>query len=384
MTTTTNDRDFAAFLAKLATPAAVEYETRNDPDMAALADTIEKIATAFDEHKARVERMETKLARPGGAGTAQTDAADDVTIDIVGGRKGRLLGKTARLTRGEQQMREAGAELADFVAGQVLGRKAVSRGPSLVQTDLAGVIIDDVRARTTVIEAGSRTMIIDGPAVATRITGDATVHQHTEGANDVTVSDVTTDGVTLDPKALVARVPLTAELVEDSANLDLVLRTSLAAAFALKLDALCLATILADVNVPKSATGQDPAIWAKCLEAVTAALAAKQALPTAMITNATDFIARASQLASTAGSWLGKPPVLAGMTELPTTALAAGTALYGGFNDAFMVVTRQELRLEVIRFYDPGRYSHELVAHMRADGVLVQPKRLFKQLKTVV
>ena len=44
---------------------------------------------------------------------------------------------------------------------------------------------------------------------------------------------------------------------------------------------------------------------------------------------------------------------------------------------------RQELRLEIVRFAKPGSASHLLVAHMRAAGVVMQPKALFIQKKTV-
>jgi len=345
--------------------------------------------TQLRDLRTDLERLESRDNLRGllGADGKALEPAGAQKLRLSNGKEALLLSKSARLAPhvAKSGASHAGDELSlgEFVAGHVLGRKAVDRAPELVVTGIAANVIDDVRAQTTVVQAGSPTLVIPGPMKATRITGDATVHQHTEGANDITQSDVTTDGVALDPKALVARVPLTAELVEDSANLDQVLRIALAAAFAVKLDALSLATIIADANVPDSAAGQDPALWLKCLEAVGAAMAAKQPLPTAMICNTADFIARASQQASTAGSWLGKPPALANVAELPTTAIAAGTALYGNFDAAFLVVVRQELRFEVLRFADPGRYSHELVAHMRADGVLVQPKRLFKQLKTV-
>lgn len=62
-------RDHHAFLARLGTRAAKRYERRNAPD---LAETIGKIADGFEEHKQtvrelqqRLDRAETKLARPG-------------------------------------------------------------------------------------------------------------------------------------------------------------------------------------------------------------------------------------------------------------------------------------------------------------------------------
>jgi HK97 family phage major capsid protein len=176
--------------------------------------------------------------------------------------------------------------------------------------------------------------------------------------------------VLCNPKALVALVPLSAEVVADSANLDTMLNTSIAAAFAAKLDILCLATILANASIPKSAVAHATATWAGTMLAITAALGLNQHLPAFHISNTADFMGRAGQLASTAGSWLGKPPVLAGMLELATTRMAAGTALLGDMAEAFAIIARQNLNLEVIRFQKPGSYSHVLVAHARMDGVV--------------
>ncbi|HBH39726.1 MAG TPA: hypothetical protein DDX06_15220 [Curvibacter sp.] len=60
-----------------------------------------------------------------------------------------------------------------------------------------------------------------------------------------------------------------------------------------------------------------------------------------------DMIARASQLASTAGTSLGKPPLLNDMAELQTTTLTAGTALFGNLSAAMALLLRNYLRLEM-------------------------------------
>ena len=338
--------------------------------------------TEIDELRDRLEAVEALRMSPGRVSEAKDSA---LSFKAADGRVFPVLRSGDRLAD-RIKPKDSDFDLGEYVYAAIkgsAGTKAVVSGPALVSTSLAGQVIDAVRAATTIVAAGARTVIIEGGGqVMGRVVGDPTIHQHTEGANDVTVSDMTMDAVTMTPKALVARVPITAEALADSPNLDAALRASLTAAFAAKLDALIMATMLADANIPHSAAGQDPALWGKCLEAVAAAMAANQPIPTAMITNTADFIARASQLANTAGSWLGKPPALANMVEYPTTVLAAGTALYGGF-DSVLIAMRQEMRFEVIRFADAGRYQHELIAHMRADGYVSQPGRLFKQRKTV-
>ena len=308
---------------------------------------------------------------------------DSFSVKMTDGTIVPVLGKSVNCADFFPKSRDEEFSIGEWSKNVMLGTKAVSNS-ALVPVGVSSQVIDAVRTQTTIIEAGAGTIIIDGPTNLAKITSDPTVYEHTEAAADITESDIGLAAVSLNPKSLVAMIPLSMEVVQDSPNLDSVLNTSLAAAFGAKLNALALATIFADTNIPTNATGKDAAIWLKCLEAIGLAMTANQPIPTSMIGNSADFIARASQLASTAGSWLGKPPALAGMTEYPTTGVTAGNAVYGGFERGFAIALRQELRLEIVRFGKPGSASHILVAHMRGAGVVLQPKRLYIQLKTVV
>ena len=370
-------------------------------DFSEIKEILDKQGKAFEEHieanKKRFDVLEEetrklykdnemlakKLGRPA-AGVAHQVREDDApfSIKMSDGSVIPVLKKSARLVDYCPKTQDEGFSIGSYVTDVMTGRKSASNS-ALVPTGVLGQVIDDVRAQSTAVRAGAGTIVIDGPSNLAKITGDPTVYEHTEATTDITESDITLVPVSLNPKALVALIPLSMEVVADSPNLDSVLNTSLASAFATKLDSLALTTILADANIPTSSAGQDPAIWLKCLEAVGEAMAANQPLPVSMIGNTADFIARASQLASTAGSWLGKPPALSGMEEYPTTTVSAGTSIYGGFDRGFAIALRQELRLEVIRFGKPASASHLLVAHMRGAGVVLQPKRLFIQKKTV-
>lgn len=358
---------------------------KEDPTLESIAAAIDQHSTAIEEfkqnHLARLERLETRISRPG---AFHPEASDSNPVEVFTTRDGHefpLIPSTKSVAAIIGNA-DDGFSLGNFARAAVIGNKdsKASSGPALVSTGLFGNVIDKVRAKTAVVQAGASTIVIDGPMAIARLTGDATAHQHTEGATDISESDITATPVTLNPKTLAALVPLTSELVSDSANLDAVLQASLAAAFASKLDALCLATLLADADIPKSAVAHAPATWEGVLLAVGAALAANQELPLAHISAAADYIARASQKASTSGVWLGKPPALAAMKELETTGLSAGTALLGDFAAGFAIAMRQELRVEVVRWAKSTSASHLLVATMRADGVVIQPARLFKQL----
>lgn len=323
--------------------------------------------------------MAKKANRPTLGGATSKEIKNLHTVD---GRKVPLL-------RNDQKFadlyhdQKSDFNIGEFCRDAVVGSTKASSNTALVPVAVGSQIIDLVRAQTVISEAGAGTIAIDGPTNLAKLTTGPTVYQHTEAADDIVESDVIAAPIALNPKLLAVLVPLTVELVQDSPNLDALLNSALAGAFAAKLDALCIATLLADVSIPKSLATQDPALWAKLLEAVGSALALNQRLPSAHISAPADFIARASQLAATAGSWLGKPPALAGMAELQTTGLTAGTALFGNFAEAFAIAMRSELRVEVVRHAKPTSGSHLLVAHMRADGIVLQPGRIFKQLKTV-
>lgn len=260
---------------------------------------------------------------------------------------------------------------------------SVTRGPAIVEEHLAALLIDAVRAKSVISQSGASTIMIGGPSNITRIASDPSVYEHTEGAADISESTPVFEAVAANPKALVALIPLSAEAVADSANLDQVLFLSLAAAFAAKHDDLCLATILADATIPTSAVGQPTATWQGTLGAIGSAMGVNQGTPGALICNTADFIARATQT-STNGGWLGRPEVLQDMLELATTKVTAGTAIFGDWAKAFALVVRQGLSLEVVRFAKSGSYTHLLVAHARMAGYVLQPNGLYIQKATVV
>lgn len=378
--------DFTAFLEKAA--ACPAYEKREEPTIKDVAKAIDQITDAFEVYKSETRKsidfIETRVARPGWNHDAPGMPGTPDLLTSTTGRQHQIYKKGVPVSTPYRPGREEEFSLGQYCRQAVCGStKAMGSGPALVPTWLSANVVDDVRHASVIASAGARYLPVEGPTVVGRIDGDASVIQHTENADDITESDVTLTPVTIDPKMLVSIVPLSEELLQDSPNVDAVIRQSIAAAFATKLDGLGIAKLLADASIPKSAVGQDPALWLKVLEAIGVAMAAKQRLPKAMIGSAGDFIARASQLASTAGSWLGRPPVLSDVLELPTSAMSNGTAVFGDFDHGVLIAGRNELRVEIVRWAKSGRGQHALIAHMRIDCYCVQPKALFKQLKTV-
>ena len=353
--------------------------------------SFDELRDKFSELQTQTDRLEGMLNYPGNL---------DITLDnLYGNKKAKRYAVTPTgqklpiLERDEQFAAHHPANnqdqwsIGDFVK-QSMGissrqNSALETGAATVPTILASRIIDDVRARNTLIRAGATTLPIDGKTVISRITSDPTVYQHTEATADISTSVPVFSPITLEPKTLVAQMPLSLELVQDSANLDSLLRTSLAAAFAAKLDTVGITALLADADIEESASGMDPATWAGIVAATGAHLALNADLPSALICNAAEFNSRNSQTV-TAGEWLGRPQYLDGMADLFSTSMTAGKFLLGDFSAGLMLAVRQDMRLELVRWHGLSDATHCLVAYMRAQFYTVQPKALFRGLKTVV
>jgi len=341
----------------------------------------------YDEKFNLLERAVALQDAPGGGSGFSSSSPHSgkffaVTID---GRKIPVLASGEKLSNHFRQGSGDSWNIGDFVRGSMglqIQASVLERGSATVPTYISSQIIDMIRAKSRIVQAGSITIPINGPTNICRIDGDPTIYQHTEAANDISESVPVFAPISLDPKSLVALVPLSMELVSDSPNLDSALQISLAGAFASKLDTLGIATILADTSISDSSTGEDTETWAGTLAAVGSMLAADQDLPKALICGPGDFIARAGIIGD-AGLWQGPPPVLKDMKDLFTSGMTDGTAVLGDFQAGFGIAVRQELRLEVVRFAKPTYASHVLVAYSRMQGYVLQPSALYIQQKTV-
>lgn len=352
-------------------------------------DAFDKVQTMQGEHGARLLAVEQLVAKMDGEGrgvpVADLQTATPSSL-FINGRQVPVVASADRVANyypradyGEEEF-----TLSNYVRASMgieRPRFAVTTGPAIVPTYLGGQIIDAVRAESAVIQAGASTLPLDGKTNLCRIDGDCTVYQHTEGLDDISESVPVFSLAELNPKALVALIPLTHEVVSDSPNLDAALRTSIAAAMALKLDELSLATIMGDINIPASVTGQNVASWQGVMSAVGSAMAIDQKVPLAHISHPVDFVARNSEYSANFG-WLSRPDLLKNMLEVASTGMTQGFAAMGNFGAGFSIGVRADLQIEVIRWSKATSYTHVLVAHMRADGYVLQPGQLFIQQTT--
>lgn len=363
-------------------------------DFSLIKQAIDQNGQAFDaftkSQGERLDALQDRLEELESKGTGIRTAL--TPVESATGARWLTNSKAERVLIADREIKladhfRAGTEQQPFSVGEwardaMLGREGkAASSTATVPTYIGAQIIDRVRAKTVLIQAGARTITIEAPTNLAKINGDPTVFEHSEAVADISESDVTATAVTLNPKLLAALIPLTVEVVADSPNLDDALQTSIANAFALKVDTLGIAAIIAASGLPVSASAHDPATWTGTNSAIAAALAANQDLPQAHISTPANYAARSVILASTAGSWLGKPPYLANMQELFTSSMTADQALFGDFSTGVAIVVRSDLRLELVRHGKPTSGQHLLVAHARIAPVVLQPARLFWQKK---
>lgn len=125
-----------------------------------------------------------------------------------------------------------------------------SAGGFTVPEILSGQLIDRLRARSVMSQAGARTVLLDGGKSTTlaSIVADPVAGWRAEGS-DVATSDMTFGAVSFVPKSLAVIVTANRELIEDSLNLDEALTIAFAGALGGELDR---------VSLMGSGTGSEP------------------------------------------------------------------------------------------------------------------------------
>ena len=123
---------------------------------------------------------------------------------------------------------------------RALGEVTDSAGGFSVPDVVAAPFIDRMRSQIVCIRAGGRTVpLTSDKTTIVRIASDPTVSWRIENAA-VAISDPTFEGVVLAPKSAAAIVKVSQELLDDSINVEAMLETSLAGAFAVEIDRVCL------------------------------------------------------------------------------------------------------------------------------------------------
>jgi HK97 family phage major capsid protein len=324
--------------------------------------------------------------------------SDNQLVPIFG--KGQSLAAYAKQTHSDQDV-----SFGELIRAMVLGggspavRAALSIGtdsaggvsvPHVLSTEL----IDALRARSVMFQAGARTIPLQGGKDTTivRIDSDPVATWRPENS-PVATSDMTFSGVTFTPKTLAVIVTASRELVEDSVNLGPALQLSFAKAFASELDRVALigsGTGSEPKGVSQTAgvgsfsmgtNGAAPASYSPFVEALGILQTANANDPTAVII-APRTNKELNLLVDTLGQPMRKPDAIANLpflvtsklpiTETQGTSNNASRAVMGYFPDV-LVGVRTELRIEVIRDLYEGNLQFGFLGYLRADVAVAHP-----------
>jgi len=324
-------------------------------------------------------------------------------VDQRTGRKLTVLAKGESMARAlaEQGEVNPGYDLADcvkYMAGlklpadirAALGETAPSSGQYLVNPALSAIVIDKIRAKSRVMEAGAQTVAMpDTPVLyMARLTTDPQVVWHAENTADLVANVPVFDRVTFTARTLGAVIVISRELLEDAPNVGDEITTALAKAMALEVDR---AALLGDgtSNSPyglahitgggiTSTTGTAISDYSQFVSSIGRILS-NSGMPTAIITSPQVRI-KCEGLQDTLHQPLRKPDIMATVPILDTAKVPygasplTGSAAYVGDYTYLWLGVRAQLELNFLRerYVEYGQYA--LASWLRVDVQCAHPE----------
>jgi len=322
-------------------------------------------------------------------------------------------GRTQRALRPDESLTEAlscrdessadferaGLTLGKFIRATIVGarseveRRALSEGTDsaggyAVPTLLAAQTIDALRSKTVCLAAGAEIIpLFSDTNDFAKLATDAAPTWRAENAA-VNVDDPTFSRVQFKPFTLAVLIRASRELLEDSPNVDQMIRTSLANSFSVELDRVCLVGagtteplgLFGMANVTEVDMGTNGAAlsgWDNLVTAVGALEDANVMVPSdAAIVMAPRTKTAFGAMKDSNGAYLTPPAALAGMRFLATTGVPIDQT-QGGASDASSIFLgdwsqlkigiRTQMRIEVLRERFADNYQYGILCALRAD-----------------
>lgn len=285
----------------------------------------------------------------------------------------------------------AGTDHLDIRAALTEGTD--STGGFTVPRYLLGEIIDKMRAATVCVQAGARTVPLDGyQNTIVRVAADPVAGWRLENGV-IAEGSPTFEGLVLQPKSLAVLVKVSRELIEDSLNITEALTAAFAGSMAAEVDRVSLIGsgtapeprgIYNTVGINEVSMGTNGATltsYAKILDGLYEVELDNAPPPTAMVLHPRTR-RTINGFADTTGQPLQVPPALVDMRSYATTNIPVnqtqGTAsnasciILGDFAQLLLGV-RNELRIELLRERYAENHQYAFIAHLRMDVGVAQP-----------
>lgn len=286
----------------------------------------------------------------------------------------------------------AGTDRQDIRAA--LSEGTDSAGGYTVPTYLMRDVIDAMRSKTVVVQAGAVTIPLETQKThIARLASDPQSSWRMENGA-VADSDPTFDSVTFEARSLACLVKVSRELLEDSLNLDAALMNAFSQSMARQIDLAALfgsgtapepRGLFSTTGVNKVSMGTNGAAltsWAKVLDAMLELQVSNAEQPSAMIMAPRTW-RTIEGFVDTTGQPLRAPSSIESVPRMVTTqvpvdqehgtATAATPIIIGDFSQ-MMLGIRTGLRIEVLREAYASNMQYAFLAHLRFDVQFAQPK----------
>ncbi len=269
-----------------------------------------------------------------------------------------------------------------------------STGGFTVPRYLLGEIIDAMRARTVCVQAGARTIPLDGHQnTIVRVAADPVAGWRLENGA-IAEGNPTFEGLVLAPKSLAVLVKVSRELLEDSMNITEALTLAFAGTMAAEVDRVALVGSgsapeprgvfnTSGINtVNMGANGAALTGYGKILDALYELEIDNAPAPGAMVMHPRTR-RTINGFADSTGQPLQIPPALSQVTPYASTNIPVdqtqGTAtnasciIVGDYTQLLLGV-RSELRIELLRETFAANHQYAFIAHLRMDVGVAQPE----------
>lgn len=369
-------------------------QAKDDPALQSILAAHEMLQT----HLGNMEAAEPYLRQNGRTGSSGW-------YDAATGEELRVLAPNEPLARARpaDQARQGDITVGTVLAGIIFGPKndrqrnaltstTPSEGGYTVPEWVVQEYIDKLRAATRFVQAGARTVPINGITRMVKLTGDPTAGWRGEN-DDFAEGDPTFGAITLTPKSLGTIVKVPYELLADSVNIEDILQDALIKAMSVKLDQACLFGSgsgdeplglynASGINTVSMGTnGATPTNYDDLIDAIYEIENANGTPPTAAIWSPRTAKTY-RKLKDSTGQPLMMPQALENLPLLGTksvpdnltqgTATTCSTILLGDYSQA-MIGLREGLTLMRLneRYAEKGQVA--FMARMRADVAFAQP-----------
>lgn len=383
----------------------------NDVDMKSIAGTLEEISGSFSDYKKRLDRLETKLSRPGAM--VASERADDIQYQ-VDGEPVRVL-RSVKDVRSHYQQKAAdaggaGVRISDFLkaisglsappeARAVLTTGTDADGGFLVPSLTMGRVLEALMPASSVLSAGAGILPLEAQgAKSFTMAAVETVPTAAWRAENAAVaeSDPSFRAVVMVPRSLSFYFRSSREWLADAFGADNVLNQIIAQAFAREMDRAALRGtgtapqprgILNTTNVlsvPNGTNGASLAStrYANFFTGVQQILEANGPMPTAAIMSPRSRVVLGGLL-DTTNQPLMVPSMLSDLRLLVTSQvpnnLTVGTStdcseIYLGDFSRVVYAMRENVSIQPLReaFATSGQVA--FLAHARVDIAVLYPR----------